>query len=234
MKNIPSIFISLIFSFCAFAQEHTQTNGKESFALSYTFTTDVKNDSKLQDNTYTREVEIHKTRLSDKIVKYDFFCLNFEIKGPNNHSYLKKVGYAFDEISVLVNVNGRIIEVTKPADMDERWEKTKGKILLDYKGEVITNYLREIDQTIEDKEKLTAFLQSDTMYGFFLKALSEIDNPIKSSKIKTKEGLKIITPEPKSIDETVQYTFQNHILNNAVKTLPNIKYEIKLIGPITP
>lgn len=234
MKTTLIIFISLISSFCSFAQERTETNGKDSFALTYNFTSYVKNDSKIQDNSYSREVEVYKTTVTEKIIKYDFFCLKFEIKGPNNISYIKKVAYAFDEISILVNDNGKIIDVTKPADMDERWEETKKKILLDYKGDVITNYLKQIDETIEVKEKLMAFLQSDNMYGLFLKALSEIDNPIKSSRIKIerKEGIKIITPKTESKEETEQYTFKDNILNYVIKTVPNIKYEIKFLGQI--
>lgn len=234
MKTTLIIFISLISSFCSFAQERTETNGKDSFALTFNFTSYVKNDSKISDNTYSREVEVYKTTVTEKIIKYDFFCLKFEIKGPNNISYIKKVAYVFDEISILVDDNGKIIDVTKPADMDERWEETKKKILLDYKGDVITNYLKQIDETIEVKEKLIDFLQSDNMYGLFLKALSEIDNPIKSSriKIKRKEGIKIITPKTESKEETEQYTFKDNILNYAIKTVPNIKYEIKFLEQI--
>lgn len=235
MKTTLIIFISLISNFNSFAQERTE-NVKDSFALTYNFTSYVKNDSKILDNSYSRDVEVYRTTVTEKIMKYDFFCLKFEVKGPNNISYIKKVAYAFDEISILVDDNGKIIDVTKPADMDERWEETKKKILLDYKGDVITNYLKQIDETIEVKEKLIAFLQSDNMYGLFLKALSEIDNPIKSSRIKIerKEGIKIITPKTESEEETEQYTFKDNILNYAIKTVPNIKYEIKFLEQIKP
>lgn len=234
MKTIQITFISFVFSFCSLAQEHTQTNGKDSFALSYNFTSYVKNDPKTQDNTYSREVAVYRTAVTEKIIKYDFFCMKFEFKGPNNISYIRRVAYVFDEISILVDDNGKIIDVAKPDDMDERWEKTKKKILLDYKGEVIKKFLKEIDQTIEDKEKLITFLQSDNMYGLFLKALSEIDDPAKSSKIKikTKERIKIIIPKTKYKEETEQYTFKDNILNYVVKKVPNIKYEIKLLEQI--
>lgn len=236
MKTILILFISVVFSFCSFAQEPMEANVKDSLAFSYNFTSYVKNDSKMQDNMYSREVEVYKSHVIEKIMKYDFFCVKFEIKGPNNVSYLKKVAYAFDEISVLVDENGKIIEVTKPDDMDERWQKTKKKILLDYKGEVITNYLKQIDQTIENKEKLIAFLQSDNMYGFFLKAVTAIDNVPKSSKIKVKrrKKVKIITPKTESKTETEQYIFKDNILNYAVKKVGNIKYEIKFLAHIKP
>lgn len=234
MKTILIISISFVFSLCSFAQEPTEINGKDSFALFYNFTSYVKNDAKIQDNTYSREVEVYKTRVTEKVMKYDFFCLKFEIKGPNNVSYIKKAAYVFDEISVLADDHGKIIDVTKPADMDKRWEETKKKILLDYEGEAITNYLNLIDKTIEDKVKLMAFLQSDAMYGLFLKAVSEIDYPAESSKIKIKrkEGVKISTPKTESKEQTEQYTFKGIILDYAVKTVANIKYEIKFLEQI--
>ncbi len=225
-------FISIVFTLCSFAQ--TQTNEEDSDALYYIFTSLVKNDAEHKDNTYTREVEIFKTTVDEKIIKYDFFCTNFEFKGPNNISYIRRVAYIFDEISILVDDSRRIIDVTKPADMDQRWKKTKEKILLEYKGEIITNYLKQIDQTIEDKEKLMFFLQSDDMYGLFIKASSELDNPAKTSEIKIniEEGTKIITPKNKSNEETEQYTFKGNALNYAVKTVSNIKYEIKFLEQI--
>lgn len=232
MKILLINFISIVFTLCSFAQ--TQTNEEDADALYYIFTSLVKNDAEHKDNTYTREVEIFKTTVDEKIWKYDFFCTNIEIIGPNNKSYIKKVAYIFDEISILVDVNGKIIDVIKPADMDQRWEKTKDKILLEYKGELITTYLKKIDQTIADKKELITFLQSDSMYGLFLKASSEIDNPSKTSEIKInkREGTKTITPKTKIKDEKEQYTFTANVLNYAVKTVPNIKYEIKFIKEI--
>lgn len=232
MKTLLIPFLSIVFSWCCFAQNNTQINGTDSIALTYHFISNVQSDT--GDNTYTREVEIHRTKLRKKIWKYDFFCINIEIKGPNNISYIKKVAYIFDEISILVDVNGKIIDVSKPTDMDQRWEKTKEKILLEYKGEIITNYLNKIDRTIEDKEQLKAFLQSDTMYGLLLKAYSSIDHPAKSSKliIKEKDGKKVITPTSMFKKETEEYTFKGDVLDYAVKTVPNIKYEIKFVEEI--
>jgi hypothetical protein len=231
MKKILTIFISLVFCFSFFAQDITKKTVRDSLPLSYTFTSNVKNESKMQDNTYLRKVEIYRTNVTEKIMKYDFLCMKFEIKGPNNVMYIKKVAYIFDEISFLVDDNGKIIDLTKPANTDERWEETKKKILLDYTGEAITNYLKQVDEVIEDKEKLIAFFQSDNMYGLFLKGMSEIENPSESSKIKIKEkeGVKIITPKTESKEETEQYTFKDNILNYAVKTVGNIKHEINFL-----
>jgi hypothetical protein len=234
MKTILTIFISIVFCFSSFAQDVTGKTVKDSFALSYTFTSNVKNERKMQDNTYLRKVEIYKTNVTEKIMKYDFLCMKFEIKGSNNVKYIKKVADVFDEISILVDANGKIIDVTKPTNMDERWLEAKEKILLDYKGKAITNYLKQVDETIEDKEKLMAFLQSDNMYGLFIKGLSELENLSESSKIKIKrkEGIKIITPKTESNEETEQYTFKDDVLNYAFKTLGNIKYEIKFLEQI--
>lgn len=236
MKTLLIPFLSLIFSWCCFAQNNTQINGTDSIVLTYHFISNVQSDTGNQENIYTREVEIHRANIREKIWKYDFFCTNIEIKGPNNVSYIRKVAYIFDEISVLVDVNGKIIDVSKPADMDQRWEKTKEKILLEYKGEIITNYLKKIDQTIEDKEQLKAFLQSDAMYGLLLKAYAAKDNLVKSSKLKVKEkgGIQVITPTSIFKKETEEYTFKGDILDYAVKTVPNIKYEIKYAEQLKP
>ncbi len=227
-------FIAIFFTCCSFGQEHTEATGKDSYALSYLFSSSVTNDSLGTDNRYTRTVEIYSTRIDAYVLKYDFFCTNIEIKGPNNLSYIKKVAYVFDEISLLVDADGKIIDVSKPADMDQRWEKTKEKILLEYKGELITNYLNKIDRTIEDKEQLKAFFQSDAMYGLLLKAYSSLDHPVNSSKIiiKEKGEKKVITPTSTVKKETEQYTFKGDVLEYAVKTVPNIKYEVKFVEEI--
>lgn len=234
MKTILTIFISLVFCFSSFAQDITEKTEKDSFALSYTFTSNVKNERKMQDNIYLRNVEIYRTNVTEKVMKYDFLCMKFEIKGPNDVMYIKKVAYIFDEISFLVDDNGKIIDIIKPANMDERWIKAKEEILLDFTGKAITNFLKQVDEAIEDKEKLMAFFQSDNMYGLFLKGMSEIENPSESSKIKISEkvGVKIITPKAESKEETEQYTFNDNILNYAIKTVGNIKYEINFLKQI--
>ena len=65
----------------------------------------VKNEHKMQDNTYLRKVEIYRTNVTEKIMKYDFLCMKFEIKGPNDVMYIKKVAYIFDEISFFMPIS---------------------------------------------------------------------------------------------------------------------------------
>ena len=115
--------------------------------------------------------------------------------------------------------------------MDKRWQETKEKILLSYSGSAITKYLEQVEETINNKQKLTDFLQSDAMYGFLLKGLSQINNPDQLSKIKfnKKEDLKTITPKSSSKDDKEEFVIKKKTLIKAAKVNESVRYEIDLL-----
>ena len=219
------ICIIFFFSLYSFSQE------KATDSLTYNFSSYVKGADKTKDNTYIRKVNIYKSDISDQIIKYTFLCMDFKFEGPNNVSYIRRVAYVFDEITVLVNPSGKIIDVIKPEDMDTRWQETKEKILLSYSGSAITKYLEQVEETINNKQKLTDFLQSDAMYGLLLKGLSQINNPDQLSKIKfnKKEDLKTITAKSLSKDDKEQFVIKKNTLIKATKASESVSYEIDLL-----
>lgn len=231
IKRHKLIVLFLLFSFCSFAQDKIENNDKESFALTYSFSSYVKGETKAKDNTYDRIVNVYKSIDSAQNIKYSFYCMKFDFQGPNNLPYIRKIAYMFDEITVFVNRKGEITDVTKPEDMDKRWQETKAKILQNYGGKAITDYLKQVEETISDKEKLTASLQTDNMYGLFIKGLSEMENPNPSSKIKKKGNLKIMTKNL-SKDEQEEFTSKDNILIKALKTSKKITYKIDYLKPI--
>jgi hypothetical protein len=228
MKKSKLVFLFFMFSIYSFSQEKDD----KSFALTYRFSSYVKGKIKSEDNKYDRIVNIYKSIDSVQNIKYSFYCMKFDFQGPNNLPYIRKVSYMFDEITVLVNSNGQITDVIKPADMDKRWLETKAKILQNYSGSAIINYLKQVEETIADKEKLIAFLQTDNMYGLFLKGFSEMEKRNPSSKIKKKGDLTIILPKTLSKDEKYEFTFKNSMLIKAKKISKKITYEINYLKPV--
>jgi len=143
----------LIFTIYCFAQEQDD----KSFALTYSFSSYVKGETKTDDNRYKRILNIYKSVDSAQNIKYSFYCMQFDFQGPNNLPYIRKIAYMFDEITVFVNSNGEITDVKKPEDMDKRWLETKAKILQNYGGYAITNYLKQVEEVIADKKKTDCF-----------------------------------------------------------------------------
>lgn len=86
-------------------------------------------------------------------------CLHNEWENPHRVFAIEKVISVFNNLTVLVNKNGTIINIYGYKEVQKRWQKTKQEIQKDHKGEEIDDYINHMETSISDKVLFLDFLR---------------------------------------------------------------------------
>ncbi|MCL9806795.1 LysM peptidoglycan-binding domain-containing protein [Flavobacterium amniphilum] len=83
----------------------------------------------------------------------------------------EKVSESLYPLVLVVNKNGRWEEVYNTAEIKKRWANHKQKILDEYQGREIENYLAVFEQSIDNKSSLNESLQKDWFLNAFFSGI---------------------------------------------------------------
>lgn len=139
-----------------------------------TETTNLKKVNHGWQKTYERKVEIlflgrkEELRLFQVITTKIILISN---KALPNKGLLTKLGYIFDYLELGINDKGLIKKVFNQKEVLLRFQDIKKQIEKDYYGLELEQLLNSISKTIENEEKLIAFLHSYKMFGLYFTGL---------------------------------------------------------------
>lgn len=179
---------------------------------------------------FVREVRVIQMHFPKDWVTYKFYCKRFIFDEKSTTVLMRKVAYIFSVLSVRVDLNGTPILIDNLKQLQTKWEKTKADLQRNHRGEVFESFMLTIDETLNNQEKLLAFVSNNKMLGLFIKQLVFNDsvknenfilNEIKNRKVYTK-----------SLSETQyeKFIFQNEEFLEAIIKQNNLQYELLWIG----
>lgn len=206
---------------------------KKLIAALYRFSTTIQDENKSFHKCYTREVLVSQLQFRKKTTKFQFLCKKYTFQDSQSTAFIRKIAYVFDVLQLVINREGRIVNVENVKQLQRKWERLKAVLKKNHGGPDFENYLQHIDFTIYDNEKLFDFLESDKMYGVFFKGLWMCDkiDDLSSQYIvqKNKEVLKL-TERTNQNTQGQQYIFHNHVLHECIKINNHLQFEILCLG----
>lgn len=139
-----------------------------------TETTNLKKVNHGWQKTYERKVEILFLGRKEELRLFQVITTKIILKSNKalpNKSLLTKLGYIFDYLELGINDKGTIKKVFNQKEVLLRFQDIKKQIEKDYYGLELEQLLNSISKTIENEEKLIAFLHSYKMFGLYFTGL---------------------------------------------------------------
>lgn len=217
-----------------------------------TFCTDYTNIKRPKESSFLREVEIIYLGELKSHAVFQLLCMVVEFKGDTlqDVSLLRKINYVFDEVIVLADQQGNIVEVNNHREILKRWTDTKTKLLEELEGDAIFNYFNTIDAMMDSKEKLISFLGSKDMYGLYFNGYWGKHHPASPRSVnvdhgdigpmevfesdRKERGIELRFGQQESDEYKGRFHYQNHQLMEAVLELSEsdnvIKYKVLCLG----
>lgn len=116
-----------------------------------------------------------KIRIAYKKLAFDEHQCNLFVEkfdfDRTTESFIKKISYVFDEIELISNNQGRIIEIKNSAEILDRWIKCRDGLYVNHKGAVIETYFNIIDGLFSDQSQLIGFIEQNKMYGLYFNGM---------------------------------------------------------------
>lgn len=193
-----------------------------------TETTNLKKVNYGWQKTYERKVEILFLGRKENLRLFQVLTTKIILKSNKalpNKIMLTQLGYVFDYLELGINDKGLIKKVLNQKEVLLRFQDIKKQIEKDHYGFELVQLLHSLAKTIEDEEKLIAFLHSYKMFGLYFTGLY-VPFQSKPKEVITREIIleevehqrveeKIIT-----VEENGNFTFEV-CLNEAVETIKN-------------
>lgn len=198
----------------------------EQKASIYRFCTTIKHKETKRTIKYIRRVKA--TSLEPNI--YHLFCLKYEFHNPSAIALVRKVAYVFDEVIIELDTNKKIINIKNSKAIQKRWEKTKQDLLKNNSGPAVKTYLQTVNKTIYKEGSLFSFLESDKMYGLFLKSLWLIENKAILDKMEVIETADNQTIIEQKASVHKKYIYKNSLLKECYEIKDNKQYDILCLG----
>ena len=139
-----------------------------------TETTNLKKVNHGWQKTYERKAEILFLGRKEELRLFQVITTKIILKSNKalpNKSLLTKLGYIFDYLELGINDKGLIKKVFNKKEILLRFQDIKKQIEKDYYGLELEQLLHSISKTIENEEKLIAFLHSYKMFGLYFTGL---------------------------------------------------------------
>ncbi|WP_306349962.1 hypothetical protein [Flavobacterium sp. '19STA2R22 D10 B1'] len=156
------------------SESNIADNNRDQNISKYRFETIVKENIGLQNEStrnYIRDVEIIFIANVGSLLRYQVLCMNTLFKTENitipSEFMLRRISYIFDEISISVNREGRIVELHNLKEIRKRWIITETELRKDNKGTAIENYFKSIDKLLKNETEVIDFLSDYKMYGLY-------------------------------------------------------------------
>lgn len=153
---------------------------------------------------YVRNVEIYNLETKNNVHTFQLLVIEFQFSDDDNAlgKLIKQISYLFDELIIDVDNNGKIITLKNINFLQLRWLKIKSKLSLSHKGDVVEDCFRQIDELLENEEKLITFLKGYNMFGLLFHGLwGNFEGKLK--RLSKKNITEIITSK-KNGEKTIQ------------------------------
>jgi len=122
-------------------------------------------------NTIKRKVQIAYAGRKGMLQKYQVFLFEteciFDHKLEPYHLLIRRLTYVFDEYFIGVAPNGIIVEVFNVEFIQYRWNKIRSKLMQEHEGEIVEQYMEEINDRVRDHDSILNYLQQLSMYGLY-------------------------------------------------------------------
>lgn len=136
--------------------------------------TDFSNPSKTETSKYTRFVNITLLEQNEIKAAYQLFTKKMIINDGEvvqNGFLIKQLCYAFDELIIVINYKGKIIQVHNIKEVKKRWEIDRLELIKDYEGYEAENYFSAISDLLNNEDDLIAYLSDYKMFGLYFHSL---------------------------------------------------------------
>lgn len=148
-----------------------------------------------KEKRYVRKIEVYELGFLKENQVFQILTRDYSFSNEDNSEgkLIKQISYLFDDIELLVDHDGNLLEVLNKDNLQTRWKYIKLKLSKQHKGSVIENYFRQLTELLEKEQELIDFLQEYHMLGLFFNGLWSCDERIRT---KVTEGYtQIVIPE---------------------------------------
>lgn len=196
----------------------------------YRFSTSIYDEESRTRKYFVREVRVLQMHFPKNWVTYKFYCKRFIFDDKQTTVLMRKVASIFSVLSVRVDLNGTPILIDNMEQLQSKWNKTKVDLQRNHQGEVFENYMLTIEETINNQEKLLAFVSNNKMLGLFFKHLCFIDSVKNENYILNEIKNRKVYTNTFSETQGEKFIFQNEDFIEAFIKQNNTQYELLWIG----
>jgi hypothetical protein len=143
-------------------------------------------DSKL---TTIYEIELHK------------ICLTLSKTLEKANDFTHRLILRYDYIQPKVNTQGKVVSVQNTKELQDNWQQLKAKISDDYEGEVVVEYLKEVEEKIMTQNFVLSPMSQYFFFGLLFPGIP-VNHSIDWKNTRT---IEISDYEEETFQETISF-----------------------------
>lgn len=179
---------------------------------------------------YNSEFKMHFQGISAIAYLYEIEIAEFHVTNSRRLSkaaeFIRRVNYVYDWMQVRINAKGKLLSIENKQELKDGWERLRGSILADYKGDVVEYALMKIDKRLETEDEIWSAIYQYIHFGLLFPHIPqshdegwENERLIEFSEYENEKFEEHITHE-KTEDNLRTYKIRGH-------ALPDSKTEVE-------
>jgi len=220
----------------------TSKNGEaEENAYEYTFVVKPKGCDETSNVIYDKQLKIYFENPSGIIYFYEVEVTNVRLnlcqRLKKSTNFNRKLFYRYDFIRPSVNAKGQVISISNKAELKQNWAKLKTRMETDHKGNIVKEYLSNIDREFTINDSIYPAINQYLYFGLLFLNIpkSHSDDWVGKRRIEFSpyehEKFEEITTVSSSNRKNVTYHIQGNTLENSSTYIQNYSgYAIKPVN----
>ena len=106
-------------------------------------------------------------------VELEKIILHLANKLEKAEDFTRRTMYRYDWIQAKVNLKGEIVSIENKKELKETWQEIKNKLMNDYKGDIVDEYLEELNLEFETDKPVYPALSQYFYFGLLFPVIPE-------------------------------------------------------------